>query len=113
MIDWRYNSQLYLNKRLPINVHRQHRDRPYSGPGNRSEASLPAKNLTNESNNMITNENDYVTELREVKRMIGNLGVQESLERRLDMQQSLIEKLSTQVDELNRRLAKREDDDER
>lgn len=45
--------------------------------------------------------------------MIGELRVQETLERRLDVQQTLIEKLSTQVDELNRRLAKRQDDDER
>ena len=61
----------------------------------------------------MTNDSDYVVELKEVKRMIEKLSVQETLERRLDEQQTLIEKLSTQVDELNRRLAKRRDDDER
>ena len=111
--DWLYNPKLYLNKRPPLNVHRQHRDWRYSGLGNRSEASLTAKNPTNENNTTITNDSDYVVELKEVKRMIGELRVQETLERRLDVQQTLIEKLSTQVDELNRRLAKRQDDDER
>ena len=62
---------------------------------------------------MSTNHSDYVGELKEVKRMIGKLSMQETLERRLDVQQTLIEKLSTQVDELNQRLAKRQDDDER
>ena len=62
---------------------------------------------------MMTNDSDYVVELKEVKRMIEKLSVQETLERRLDVQQTLIEKLSTQVDELNGRLAKRRDDDER
>ena len=61
---------------------------------------------------MITSDSDYVVELKEVKKMIGKLSTQETLEQRLDMQQTLIEKLSTQVDELNRRLAKRQDDDE-
>lgn len=68
--------------------------------------------MTSENHSAIKTDSDYVVELKEVKRMIGKLSMQETLERRLDMQQTLIEKLSTQVDELNRRLAKRQDDDE-
>lgn len=38
--------------------------------------------------------------------MMGTLSMQEKMEQRLDTQQALMEKLSSQVDELNRRLAK-------
>ena len=51
-------------------------------------------------------------ELHEVKTMIGKLSMQEKMEQRLDIQQTLIEKLGQQVEELTRRLAKPEGDDE-
>ena len=112
--EWRYNpqSQLIAHKRPQTGQYSQHKSSRYPAVVNRSEASLPARKMTSENHSAIKTDSDYVVELKEVKRMIGKLSMQETLERRLDMQQTLIEKLSTQVDELNRRLAKRQDDDE-
>ena len=61
-----------------------------------------------ESHDTATDNCELMVELIEVKKMIGKLNMQEKMEQKLETQQRLIEKLSRQVDELNRRLAKPE-----
>lgn len=76
---------------------------------NRSEASLPMKRAAYENRTSHADSNDYVGEIRELKALIEKLSMQETLVDRLRTQESMIEKLSVQVEELTRRLAKRED----
>ena len=56
-----------------------------------------------------TNESNYMVELREVKAMVEKLSMQETLDSRSQTQELVIAKLSAQVEELTRRLAKPED----
>lgn len=65
-----------------------------------------------ESHGTATDNCELMTELSEVKKMIGKLNMQEKMEQKLEVQQRLIEKLSRQVDELNQRLAKPDSEDE-
>jgi len=50
-----------------------------------------------------------VGEIRQLKATIEKLGMQEMLDDRFRTQESMMEKLSAQVEELTRRLAKPED----
>ena len=60
----------------------------------------------------MANGGKMIVELNEVKKSMGTLSMQEKMEHRLEVQQALIEKLSSQIDELNRRLAKRDGEEE-
>ena len=112
--DWGYKSQsqLKLHHRGSGGNHTQQKHLRYSTLGNRSEVSLPAKIPANDRDAAAANGGKIVVELNEVKKMMGTLSMQEKMEQRLDTQQALIEKLSSQVDELNRRLAKPDGKDE-
>ncbi|KAL8796124.1 MAG: hypothetical protein Q9195_001457 [Heterodermia aff. obscurata] len=112
--DWGYKSQshLKLHHGGSSGHHTQQKNLRYSTLGNRSEASLPSKIPTNDKDAATANSGKIVVELNEVKKTMGTLSMQEKMEQRLDTQQALIEKLSRQVDELNRRLAKRDGEDE-
>ena len=54
-------------------------------------------------------ESESVVELRQIRAMIEKLNMQETLDSRLRTQELMIAKLSAQVEELARRLAKPED----
>ena len=112
--DWGYKSQsqLKLHHGGSSGNHKQQKNLRYSALGNRSEASLPAKIPTNDKDAATANSGKMIVELNEVKKMMGTLSMQEKMEQKLDMQQVLIEKLSSQIDELNRRLAKPDREDE-
>ena len=112
--DWGYKpqSQLKLHHRGLSGNHPHQKNLRFSALGNRSEASLPAKIPTNDKDAANASSGKIVVELHEVKKLMGTLSMQEKMEQRLDVQQTLIEKLSSQMDELNRRLAKPDGEDE-
>ena len=112
--DWGYKaqSQLKLHHGGSSGNHTQQKNLRYPVLGNRSEASLPAKIPTDDKDAATGNSGKIIVELNEVKKMMGTLSMQEKMEQRLDTQQALIEKLSSQVDKLNRRLAKPDDEDD-
>ena len=105
--DWRYQSrsQLKSHDHPLTGNHRQHKTTRYPGFGNRSEVSLPAKMPTSDQHASISNDRDTIHQLNEIKKMVGQLSIQENLEQRLDKQQTMIENLSKQIEELNQRLA--------
>ena len=53
-------------------------------------------------------DSEYVSEMKQVKAMVQKLSTQEKVESQLRMQEEMIERLSTQLEELTRRLAKPE-----
>jgi len=67
------------------------------------------KRAANGSRNSHPDSSDYVGEIRQLKATIEKLGMQEMLDDRFRTQESMMEKLSAQVEELTRRLAKPED----
>ena len=112
--DWGYKSQsqLKLHHGGSSGNHTRPKNLRYSVLGNRSEASLPAKTPTNDKDAATANGGKIMVELNELKKMMGTLSMQEKMEQRLDTQQALIEKISSQVDKLNRRLAKPDGEDD-
>ena len=92
-----------------ISTPKESRNLRVSWSKNRSQASLPMKLGATEDRPSHMNESESVVELRQMKAMIEKLNMQETLDSRLRTQELMIAKLSAQVEELARRLAKPED----
>ena len=76
---------------------------------NRSQASLPMKAGATGDRPSHMDANESMAELRQMKAVMEKLNMQETLDSRLRTQELMIAKLSAQVEELARRLAKPED----
>lgn len=80
----------------------------YSGLKSRSEASLTSRPATNDDRLRLAVDSEYVSEMKQIKAMVQRLSMQEKVEPQLRRQEEMIERLSTQLEELTRRLTKPE-----
>lgn len=103
-----YSSKVRSNKHPLLRNHDASKLPRNSRPKSRSQASNTSRSWAGDGAIGHAHEREFLGEIRQVKTMIEKLGMQEALDTRLRAQEAMMEKLSTQVEELTRRLAKPE-----